>query len=313
MAITEVPPDGDRSDDATDLHIEPTPARSSNTSGPPSKPNGGGPKTREGKEKSSRNATKLGIFSKSPIVGDERIEDWDERVQGLRDSFQPSGYLEESIVYEMALNRQHKERLDRSMNAIVQHQFDTANALERISGVADFLEHPADEFVAYRDDPKAAQPIMDAIIDGEAIATFSGYELSMFFSALSIACDIDTAKIPGFADAIFEEWTIQAVRKSLDVVAESCGHDSEWVILRTMGEITRADLKRRSKDRQDARDRQLELAQALLPPTPELEKFMRYEKTLENQFDKLIHRFEIAQRARSGALPPPIRFDIQEN
>jgi hypothetical protein len=49
-----------------------------------------------------------------------------------------------------------------------------------------------------------------------------------------------------------------------------------------------------------------------LPPTPELEKFMRYEKTLENQFDKLIRRFEIAQRARSGALPPPIRLDIQE-
>ena len=42
----------------------------------------GGPRTPAGKAKSSKNAMKAGIFSKSPVVGDERPEDWEAHRQG---------------------------------------------------------------------------------------------------------------------------------------------------------------------------------------------------------------------------------------
>ena len=56
----------------------------------PRKPAGsGGPRSPEGKAKSSKNATKAGIFSKSPVLGDERPKDWQALRQGLWDSSSP--------------------------------------------------------------------------------------------------------------------------------------------------------------------------------------------------------------------------------
>ena len=48
---------------------------------------------------------KAGIFSQSPVVGDERPEDWEAHRQGFWDSLQPVGYYEEMTVDDMALNR----------------------------------------------------------------------------------------------------------------------------------------------------------------------------------------------------------------
>jgi hypothetical protein len=80
-------------------------------SAPRKRTGSGGPRSPEGKAKSSKNATKAGIFSKSPVLGDERRKDWGALRQGLWDSFQPFGYLEEMLVDELALNRQQKARL----------------------------------------------------------------------------------------------------------------------------------------------------------------------------------------------------------
>src|SRR5271167_4244130 len=82
----------------------------------PNQKRGGGPKTAQGKQIASRNSTRHGILARTPIVGDETIEDWETHLAGFRQSLQPVGHVEEVLVHQLAQNRWIKARQDRWKN-----------------------------------------------------------------------------------------------------------------------------------------------------------------------------------------------------
>ena len=55
----------------------------------------GGPKTRHGKERSSRNSLRHGIFSTVVLLEDEPAAEFDFMLQGFRNDFHPEGVVEE--------------------------------------------------------------------------------------------------------------------------------------------------------------------------------------------------------------------------
>src|SRR5229473_2773010 len=61
-----------------------------------------GPRTQQGKQKSSRNATKHGVFSKVIILETESKARYEELLAGLRETLQPEGALEELLVEKLA-------------------------------------------------------------------------------------------------------------------------------------------------------------------------------------------------------------------
>ncbi len=61
-----------------------------------------GPRTQQGKQKSSRNATKHGVFSKVIILETESKARYEELLAGLRETLQPKGALEELLVEKLA-------------------------------------------------------------------------------------------------------------------------------------------------------------------------------------------------------------------
>jgi hypothetical protein len=64
----------------------------------------GGPVTQKGKEVARWNATRHGIRSPAPVVpGVEKAEDWEEHRDGILDSLQPEGHLEEVLAERVAL------------------------------------------------------------------------------------------------------------------------------------------------------------------------------------------------------------------
>src|SRR3712207_5725284 len=64
----------------------------------------GGPVTQEGKEVVRWNATHHGIRSPAPVVpGVERAKDWEEHRDGVLESLQPEGHLEEVLAERVAL------------------------------------------------------------------------------------------------------------------------------------------------------------------------------------------------------------------
>ena len=62
-----------------------------------------GPRTVEGKSRSSRNAFRHGLLSNIPVLPDlERQEDWLVHLDGVLDSLRPSGYLEVALAERVA-------------------------------------------------------------------------------------------------------------------------------------------------------------------------------------------------------------------
>src|SRR5215216_6305230 len=64
----------------------------------------GGPATQNGKEIARWNATRHGIRSPAPVVpGVEKAEEWEEHRDGILESLQPEGHLEEVLAERVAL------------------------------------------------------------------------------------------------------------------------------------------------------------------------------------------------------------------
>lgn len=61
-----------------------------------------GPNTAPGKAASSRNAFKHGLRSDQPIIPGESLKEWNFHLQGIMDSIQPVGYLEEFMAGRFA-------------------------------------------------------------------------------------------------------------------------------------------------------------------------------------------------------------------
>jgi hypothetical protein len=61
-----------------------------------------GPRTEQGKQKSSRNATKHGMLSKVIILEGEPSDEYEELLTGMQESLQPEGTLEELLVEKLA-------------------------------------------------------------------------------------------------------------------------------------------------------------------------------------------------------------------
>ncbi len=77
------------------------------------KKHGGGPKTEDGKARSSQNSLKHGARSKALILADERQEDFDKVAEGWSKEFEPEGYQEERLVEILVRNDWFFQRADR--------------------------------------------------------------------------------------------------------------------------------------------------------------------------------------------------------
>ncbi len=92
---------------------------------------GGGPRTAEGKQISSRNATE----ARDPVTEPDRrrreAEDWEEHLAGMRLSLAPRGHLEDSLVHQLAMNRWQRHRLDRWHDDQVRLQIEGASLQTR--------------------------------------------------------------------------------------------------------------------------------------------------------------------------------------
>src|SRR5712691_8131528 len=70
-----------------------------------------GPRTQQGKQKSSRNATKHGVFSKVIVLDSESKAEYEELLAGLRETLKPEGALEELLVEKLATTVWRQRRL----------------------------------------------------------------------------------------------------------------------------------------------------------------------------------------------------------
>lgn len=316
MTLSENTIAGTDGDDDPNSTPRPKKTQCNNQTGPSPNRRGGGPQTPEGKKRSSQNTRKLGVFSKSPVIGDERQEDWDALVAGLFESLKPLGLYEELLVRDIALYRVQRARLDRFMNEIVQNQFAAFKLVTRDSLGDRFPDLPEDEVDWLEHDPLSAAVVPEAFDKGDDDAVLGGELVEPFLHALTRICPKDfKIQWPGLPDGQsageFTGWTVGLVRKCVDAVAAKYGEDPKELLAKTRIEIDNAGMRQMMRYNDHVRRQQAERTQALIPPQAEMEKHIRYATFLEKQERLATGRLEGLQRGRNGNLPPALRLDIQ--
>jgi hypothetical protein len=278
---------------------------------------GGGPRTPQGKAKSSKNAMKSGIFSKSPIVGDEKEEDWEKHRQGLWDSFQPVGSYEEMLVDQIALNRQQKARLQRSMDGVVQHQLDELHQVHRETLIDHLDGLPADEAIWFGFNPDEAVLTLEMVDKDSDDTALEFYQVEPVLVALRLSCELDAdftwSCVPeGLQPEDVETWNLGLIRQCLEAAATHSKKELQQVRDEALEEAEKAAFLKYLRREAAKHQYHLRAARALLPPAKDLELNMRYTASLDKEFERLIRHLENSQRARANALPPPIRIDVHE-
>ncbi len=109
-----------------------------------------GPRTAEGKRRSSRNSTKSGVYSVSPVLeGLESSAEWEGFRSSLLACLSPLGKLEEIFAERIALNAWRLRRIIRFETATITHELKKCwEVVERIeetsswkTGVGDAISH----------------------------------------------------------------------------------------------------------------------------------------------------------------------------
>jgi hypothetical protein len=287
----------------------------------------GGPVTHEGKEVVRWNATRHGICSPAPVVpGVEKAEDWEEHRDGVVESLQPEGHLEEVLAERVAL-------LAWRLNRVIRYETETI-ALSQETIEDDLADkrrfrssllgptHPEDVRGALQDARRAQRVIKqfpklpdDKRLSGPDAASI----LELVWRGVDEEVEAEevqlSEEIPDWAGleddmAEWDGWTVSLVRECISAIASAAKEDEEGLIeaateraqldiisAKAAAQRVEQDLARMSRER-------------LLPDEKTLEKVARYEAHLSRLFHKALHELEALQTRRHGGAAPLARLDV---
>jgi hypothetical protein len=283
--------------------------------------------TQEGKEVVKWNATSHGIRSPAPVVpGVEKKEDWEEHRDGILESLQPEGHLEEVLAERVALfswrlnrvTRYETETITLSQEKLEDDLADSRRFGSYVLGPS----HPEDVRGALQDALRAQRLIKrfpklpdDKGLSGPDAASI----LDLIWGQVDEQVEAEEVQlpeaIPEWASleeymAEWDGWTVSLVRECISAIASAAKEDEEELVeaaterarldivsAKSAAERIEQDLARMSRER-------------LLPDDKTLEKVARYEAHLSRLFHKALHELEALQVRRAGGAAPLARLDV---
>jgi hypothetical protein len=319
MAIqTEHNPGGNKKGATAESSPETQPKR--DRSAAPVSHRGGGPSTLKGKRRSSQNATKHGVFSKSPVIDNECEEDWIEHWEGYRKSFQPQGSVEELHVSQMALNRWQRLREERWMAEKLQLQFKGIEHCNRQS-IDPKMDLPEDEAAWAASSPTAAMIVLElleesdphAIVPPKAVVSFLlAYE--RVTGSFDLFAELGSLRAQDHDQGPFDPYAISVgqIHGWIQLAARGLGVSDRFVIDGIETEIRTAFHHELLRQNDLARRDEILSADALVLNGVDFAGHERRVNLLDKEYERNLKWLEVSQRARGGALPPPIRLHHSE-
>jgi hypothetical protein len=270
---------------------------------------GGGPRTQAGKAASSKNATKHGLLSPSPVVASERREDFDDFARGILDSLDPVGTLELELVAQAASLLWRRRRITRYEAEMISLSVEEVDAKVNRFMVADEWHHRL-----------RLMERLPSLDDGEPIGSGDARSiLSNINRHAGTALDeIDFPGIPAGTVHDHAEWNGAKLKGSISAVAVAAGMEEEYLIM-----AARADVRKEAEETSKGLA-MLEYEgfpekvisnriyrERILPDDKTLEKVQRYEAHLTRQLNTTLHELEAFQTRRRGGNSPLARLDVQ--
>lgn len=271
-----------------------------------------GPRTPEGKAKSSRNALKHGLLAREVVIregdGAENASEFEALMDRLENHFQPVGALEEFLVERVGVSIWRLRRAQRFEVGAIREELDDWEAGPRF------------------------QKVDNAIRELEQAKRELEYELQV----AKWAEHDEELGAPANWDVLKRAW--RELGREFDLegnVLDSEQNRHEFLTYLAERDITNAHLRERLVQAQkrvveqkrtrvpaleeavDAARRYDELRRfraALfhcLPTEDNVLKLVRYESMIDRQLTRSLHQLERLQRARLGeAVPPPLTLDV---
>jgi hypothetical protein len=272
------------------------------------KKRGGGPRTAEGKARSSQNAVKHGILSNNPVATGESLEDWEVHVAGMHEQFDPRGSYEELCVQHIAEDLWRLGRLTRQETALISLR---VGEVDPPTGPS-FLKAPRPFTESL---PKAKWPL-------EAISVLQmleiGFHRDDYDLGDGVMADCELAICVGSGlgglwtppPRVAGDNTVGYLRRLLNAASEASGKSVEDLevlavdVLETLVGFEREKESKIADARKSVKAKARRAARAHLPADDDLDRLLRYKRGVERSLDGWLKKLDAAQKARlAGAHP----------
>jgi hypothetical protein len=271
-----------------------------------------GPRTELGKERSSQNAIKHGIFSKALLLKGESRAEFESLHTDLWEALRPEGRLEELLVDKLATNSWRHRRLLLAEAGEIQQQFQELDKqrVQQKDRIADSL-YGEGHLTLHIQDPDVLKRCLELLSElGRGIET-TGFQQERDTAILE--------KIYGAGSYSgsrlqheYRVWCVTA-RVSQEQRAregyatpEQC---KQKVLDEIRDEIGRLENRHKKNASFDSQQNEIELLRRNVPGSPWLDRVFRYEASLERAFDRALAQLERLQRLRLGQPVAP-RIDV---
>ena len=236
----------------------------------------------------------------------------------MRQSFQPQDYNQDTLVEELAFNRWQKHREDRWLTETFQHQADGIEHFNRASIDPELLDLPEDEVAWWWSDPIHALHALELLRLGDPDRTFPPMSLAPFLVAFERVTHMKHPRNwpPSADDPTAPDLgaiTVKHVLEGVEAAATALKSDVFHLLADLEREIIEALCYKSARQSDDQRNKAVMRTNALVLNDVDFTRHERRVALLEKEYDQLLHRLEVAERARGGALPAPIRVKISEN
>ena len=293
-----------------------------------------GPRTPHGKNRSKNNATKHGIFSNVVVLQGESRPDYESLLDGLRESFQPVGSLEEILVEKLAallwrhrrvINaegaeiRKKREFLEWDKKREQSMEGENQARENAITGLDTFDDGDTREGLIWHiENPEISDRCLELL--GELRDQVESEELSLESEGTTSSILTRIYGPPGqkhLTETLYGEYT--AWCHTAEAEPEERKHEGyaspeeckKQVLQAIAAETERLKRYKKSLLAIEVQRVEIEKLRQSVPDTPGLDRLMRYEASLERAFDRTLSQLERIQRMRKGqAVPPPLKVDV---
>jgi hypothetical protein len=288
------------------LHLESSPKR------------GTGPRTENGKQRSSRNSIKHGIFSDVPFLRGERRETFESLLRGLHLSIDPVGQLEELLVEKLAMLTWRYRRLLVAENAELTKntEFLESDECER-----EALEA---ERIGISSSTSINGGLMSNIANGDVLDRCLEYLAVLLerirVNGFNVNGDVEILERlygdrPQLNETLREFYAVwHDTSKVPEAERQLRGYDDpeqceKNALIYISEEIRILKAYKKARESNKSERTKLEILARNIPNTSALDQLLRYEASLERSFDRTLNQLERLQRMRRGQPVTP-RIDV---
>jgi hypothetical protein len=291
-----------------------------------------GPRSRGGKERSSRNGIKHGIFSEVVVLPGESRDRYQLLLKELQEELQPDGRLEELLVEKLAVLAWRHRRLliaeGAEIRASTEFRKWDEEACERnkAQAIDERLLGESRGLMSEIEDPEVFEHCLELLATFRQQIENDGFSKQRDIAILNEIYGTPDEEedeeeyeeeIAGTFHDVYLTWQRTAAIAEGERRRTGCATPDQCrgrVLYAIECEVKRLESIRRCRELSksiQSRRTELEIQKGSVPETKELERLLRCEASLERAFDRALNQLDRIQRQRRGQpATPRIEIDV---